>query len=83
MNAAAPAREFAIWAPMAFFEKAGVPEKQKRRVAGIISTDQRDKQDEVILQRGLDFADFLTEGYYNDNHSKETTSPVGVPTGVE
>lgn len=76
-------RDFNIWAPMAFFEKAGAPKGQKRRVAGIISTDQRDKQDEVILQRGLDFKEFMTEGFYNDNHDKATDSPIGVPTGVQ
>jgi hypothetical protein len=67
---------------MAFFEKASAPAGQNRRIAGVISTELRDKQGEVLLQRGLDFGPFLKSGWFNDNHSKKTTDVLGYPQEV-
>ena len=49
------------------FEKGTGDKRIKLR--GIISTEHRDRQGEVILQRGLDFRPFLDYGWFNDNHS--------------
>jgi hypothetical protein len=76
-------RAFQFYAPLTFFEKAGAPPGQTRRIAGIISTEMRDKQQEVVLQRGLDFGPFLKSGWNNDNHSKKTTDVLGYPTEVK
>ena len=54
-----------------------------RRIGGLVSTETRDRQDEVVLQRGLDFHDFLKHGWYNDNHSKATDAILGYPDRVE
>lgn len=75
-------RNFRIWSPLSFFEKSGVPAGQRRRIAGIVSTEIQDKQQEVVVQKGLDFAPWLQSGYYNDNHSKKTTDILGYPTSV-
>jgi len=68
--------------PVEAFWKAG-KKGQERRIGGIISTESRDRQQEVVLQRGLDFSPFLQAGWFNDNHSKETTGIVGYPIKVE
>lgn len=73
---------FSVEIPVTFFEKAGAGPKI-RRIGGLISTESPDRQEEVILQQGLDFSDFLSNGWYNDNHSKETTGIVGYPELVK
>lgn len=61
------------------FHKADAPEGKQRRIGGIVSTETPDKQGEIVLQEGLDFGEFLNGGWFNDNHSKETTDIVGYP----
>lgn len=76
-----PEIPFKFDVPVEVFEKAGEPGKE-RRIGGIISTEHKDKQGEVVLQRGLDFSDFLTNGWFNDNHSRDTAGVVGYPQAV-
>lgn len=68
--------------PVEVFWKAGETGKE-RRIVGIISTEHRDQQNEVVLQRGLDFRPFLAHGWINDNHSRDTAGVVGYPLKVE
>jgi hypothetical protein len=76
--------DFQIYAPATFFEKSEAPQGQRRRIAGLITTDSRDRQAEQILQDGLDFSDFLGPyGWFNDNHSKSMTDVLGYPTAVQ
>jgi len=79
MHSAIP---FAFEFPIETWWKAGEPGKE-RRIGGVISTESKDRQGEVVLQRGLDFSEFLSNGWINDNHSKDTTGIVGYPTKVE
>lgn len=65
--------------PLRFFEKADAGAGKMRRIGGIISTERPDRQGETILQRGLDFTDFMKNGWYNDNHSRETDGILGYP----
>jgi hypothetical protein len=67
--------------PFEVFHKAGEKGKE-RRIGGIISTDRVDRQGEVVLQRGLDFSEFISNGWFNDNHSRDTTGIVGYPEVV-
>ena len=76
-------RGFKLWSPLSFFEKAGAPAGERRRIAGIISTELPDKQDEVVLQQGLDFRPFLRGGWFNDNHRQDTTAILGYPKAVQ
>ena len=64
---------------MAVFEKAGAPKGKRRRLAGIASIDTKDRQKEILLQRGLDFNDFHAHGWFNDNHGKGIEKLVGYP----
>ena len=68
--------------PASFFEKASAGPAKMRRIGGIISTESPDRQSEVILQRGLDFSDYLKNGWMNDNHSHETDGILGYPEMV-
>lgn len=65
------------------FEKAGAPRGRERRIGGIVSTDDLDKQQETLIQEGLDFGPFLKGGWFNDNHAKETGAAVGYPEFAE
>ena len=69
--------------PIEVWEKAGSEPGKNRRIGGVISTQDKDRQGEVVLQRGLDFSEFLNHGWFNDNHSRETTGIVGYPDKVE
>ena len=73
---------FQFYTPLSFFEKADAPEGSRRRVAGLISTERKDRQDETVLQRGLDFSEFIDFGWYNDNHAKDMAGVVGYPESV-
>lgn len=72
-------QDFKIYVPLQFFEKADAPEGARRRVAGLITTERRDREGEVILQRGLDFSEFMNHGWFNDNHAKEADGVLGYP----
>ena len=48
------------------------------RIGGIASTENLDRQGEVLVQKGLDFGDFLRHGWFNDDHKAGTL--VGYPT---
>lgn len=65
------------------FEKSSAPEGRRRRIGGFVSTENLDKQGEVLIQKGLDFEPFLREGFFNDNHLKQTGKAVGYPEIAE
>lgn len=58
-------------------------EDGRRFIRGIASTEHLDKQKEKVIQKGLDFSEFLESGYFNDNHSRSTGAVVGFPTKAE
>ena len=64
------------------FTKSG-PKGIERRIGGIVSTDHMDRQQERILQGGLDFGPFLKGGWFNDNHDSATDAVVGYPEKAE
>lgn len=63
------------------FEK-GDGEKS-RRIGGYASTESLDRAGETLVQKGLNFDDFLQHGWFNDNHDKTTTGVVGYPETAE
>ena len=65
--------------PVSFFEKADAEPGKERRIGGIASLETKDRQGETIIQRGLDFSDFLANGWFNDNHSRATDGILGYP----
>jgi hypothetical protein len=74
---------FQFEVPVSFFEKASAPQGQQRRIGGIISTESPDRQGEIVLQKGLDFQDFVRNGWFNDNHNKDTDGIVGYPDNIQ
>lgn len=81
MSARAP--KFQVHCALQAFEKANAPEGQEMRIGGIVTTDDLDKQDEEVVQTGLDFSPFLREGWYNDNHGQKTVDVLGYPTDAK
>lgn len=61
------------------FTKSDASAPTTRRIGGICSTDDLDRQAEQILQDGLDFEPFLKSGWFNDNHDPSTDAVVGYP----
>jgi hypothetical protein len=70
-----------------FFTKASAPEGQQRRIGGVVSTETPDRQEETLIQNGLDFSEFVKYGWFNDNHSNpkvsHTCNLVGYPELTE
>ena len=65
------------------FEKSSAGTGKERRIGGYVSTEDMDQQGEVLIQEGLDFTHFLSKGWFNDNHSRDTTGIVGYPEMAE
>lgn len=74
---------FRFSCPAEVFEKADAEPGTHRRIGGIISTESRDRQNEVVLQAGLNLDPLLQNGWFNDNHSQKTADILGYPTRVE
>lgn len=53
------------------------------KIRGYCSTEAVDRQDEVVVQKGLDFSEFIQHGYFNDNHKQATVDIVGIPSRAE
>jgi len=45
-----------------FFTKVSAPEGQRRRIGGVVSTETPDRQEETLIQNGLDFSEFVKYG---------------------
>lgn len=70
---------FRFHVPVVAFEK-GLPNgKKSKRIGGIVTSPNKDRQDETMLLDGLDFSEFEHSGWFNDNHGKSTTDVVGLP----
>lgn len=75
---------FRVWLPDVVFKSDADNEKfDSRKLEGIMSTDRRDRQGEVVTAKGLDFTEFLHSGHFNDNHSQETSAIVGYPQSTQ
>lgn len=74
-----PQSDFNIFVPLEAFEKDG-----DLRIRGVITTEHRDREGEIVLQDGLDFTEFTKSGYFNDNHSKGTAqgAVLGYPLDI-
>ncbi len=70
---------FEFNAPIGMWMDKSAPAGRQRRFGGLMTTDGKDRQKEIILQKGLDFDPFLNHGWFNDNHDKATEAIVGYP----
>ena len=71
-------RDFKFHVPLTSWEKS--EDSNPMRIGGIVSTDDLDRQQETVVQDGLDFTPFLTHGWFNDNHGQKTVDVLGYPT---
>jgi hypothetical protein len=69
--------------PVSFFEKASAKPGKQRRIGGIVTTDAEDRHGEEVDQSGIEWDEWLSGGWYNDNHSRDTDGVVGYPEKVE
>lgn len=77
---------FSVWIPNVAefdFAKADATKGQERRIGGYCSTQTRDRQGEILVQKGLDFSEFVEAGYFNDNHKQDTDAVVGYPESAK
>jgi len=72
---------FRVWVPNAvdIVKSDGAGAYNERKIQGYASTEAQDRQSEVVIQKGLDFSEFVQGGFYNDTHIPTTASVVGVP----
>lgn len=70
---------FEFSTPVGVWLNKAAPPGRQRRIGGLITTDTKDRQQEVVIQKGLDFQPWLQHGWFNDNHSKDTDGIVGFP----
>lgn len=74
---------FGFQVPVEVWRKSSSDDDREWRIGGIISSEHRDRQGDVVLQRGLDFDDFVKSGWLNDNHAKGTTDVLGYPLRIQ
>lgn len=74
--------DFQFWMPAQVIKsEAGSGKKDgKRWICGIASTADKDLQNEVVEQNGLDISYFLKHGYLNNDHKPGFSNKVGQPT---
>lgn len=83
--------EFSFWVPnsvdVELVAKGGLEGDKAAAVGypirGYCSTEHLDRQNEVVVQKGLDFSEFVNHGWFNDNHKQGTTDAIGLPTKAE
>lgn len=76
---------FSVYVPNVFeifdvVEKSEGGEEQSRKIGGWCSTEDLDRQGEVVVAKGLDFSEFVKHGWFNDNHKQDTDAGLGYPT---
>lgn len=73
--------EFSVFVPAALevIEKAGEDVEVTRPIGGWCSTEELDRQDEIVVAKGLDFSEFVQFGWFNDNHNQATNAALGFP----
>ena len=74
------AEDFKFHMPIVAWEKAA--DENPLRIGGVVSTGGLDRQNEKVIQDGLDFSPFLSHGWFNDNHGQRTVDVLGYPTAA-
>jgi hypothetical protein len=74
---------FHVWQPNAVGLIKSGDTADRWHIGGYASTEELDRQGEQVLQKGLDFAEFIEHGWFNDNHQQHTAAAIGVPELAE
>lgn len=73
-----------IWTPFELLAKAGEEgDRPLGKIRGVVSSEIRDLDKEIIVQKGLDFTDALESGFLTHEHPLGSLNIVGFPTGIE
>jgi len=76
--------KFFVWQPNSVnFLKSEGRDDGKWHIGGFASTGEEDRQGEEVLQKGLDFSEFIQFGWYNDNHQQHAAAGIGIPELAE
>lgn len=59
---------FNVFVPFDIVKSEESDAVDERRIAGYASTSDKDRQDDEIIQKGLDISDFVNYGYFNFDH---------------
>ncbi len=59
------------------FYKASAPVGQRLRIRGVVSTEHRDLDGELIRQDGADYSELSKAGWLNDDHKKGASNALG------
>ena len=78
---------FAIWAPFQVLEKATTEQSKESesmvgRIGGIISSETEDQQDEILIQKAVDWDYFMSKGWFNYEHGTGPENVLGHPESV-
>lgn len=61
-------------------EKSGQGQEERRFIKGYASNSTTDRQDESLVQKGLDISDFVNHGYFNYDHDNSIILGYPLPT---
>lgn len=70
---------FSVFVPKSVYILKSEDIENTRPIGGFCSTEDLDRQQEIVVAKGLDFSEFVKYGYYNDNHKQDTASVLGYP----
>lgn len=73
---------FSIWTPIDLQKADPSAGDNKAPIAGIVSTDSKDLQGDMIQQEGCDWDYFLSKGWFNYEHKQGPENIVGIPQEV-
>ena len=77
------AGEFTVWQPNSVDLMKSDVSDAPWRIGGYASTSNLDRQNETVMQKGLDFREFIDHGWFNDNHMQHTSANIGIPDTAE
>ena len=82
---ASPTHDFVFYTQAQVFENLSKSsEKRHMRIGGPIGSECEDIAKEVVVQKGLNYDDFLgLRGFFNKNHSADTLDILGAPESVK
>lgn len=73
-----------IWTPFELVAKSGDDgNRPLGEIRGVTSSEIRDLDGEIIVQKGLDFTDALESGFLTHEHPLGSLNIVGFPTSIE
>lgn len=73
------ANDYRFWLPLSKSGEETIKGQRVHVIEGIASTEDPDLQNEIVVQKGMDFEPFLEEGYLNWDHREGPENIIGEP----